>query len=677
MLCNSVFKKKSCLFLLDDFEQNLPNADKGDLTLAPLAQEVLQALLNSLPTTNKKTQLIITCRYQFPMITNHLQPMSPDSFRGPDLQKKIKTLDAINRFSDPAIRQLLITAGRGNPRLLEALDTLIKESPDTDFESLLEKVSHQQEEFVQRLTLQRIIASQPPDFTQFLRHAAVFFAPVPKQGLENVCRHIPNWESHNQKAVQLSLMEATIVANNPKEFWLTPMLRQELFAQLSSEAQLKCHQSAVQYYLPLIEELDDDKPHSSIQLIDHALEADMPDEAVLAGGPLLKFLGEHLAIQPALFYGHAIASVVSEAKKTEKLSLFWTELGLILNQTGHSEEAIDCFSKSLYIDKQIYEEYHPEIATDLNNLGAAYSELGDFQKAIELHDQAFVISRQIYGERHPDVATCLNSLGATYKLFGNYNKAIEFFEKSLAIKKLVYGEGHSELATDFNNLGSAYEAFGDFPKAINNYEKALAIVRDVHGEVHPNVASTLSNLGTSYYSLGVAPKAIIFFENALAIITQIYGEHHPLVATFLNNLGAGYYSLGNFPKAIEFYDRALSIVQALYGEIHPHVASTLNNLGAVNNSIGDYQKAVEYSAKALAIGRQIYGTLNPNVIAFLSNLASAYESLEEYKVAFECVSQMYKIISDFLGPDHPNSQNVQMDLHRLKQRVEMGELLEK
>jgi tetratricopeptide (TPR) repeat protein len=660
VLCNTVFQKNNYLILLDDFEQNLPNASKGDLSLSPLAIEILEPLLSALPYSCNMTQLIITSRYKFSLTLNnedlvskYLQPVLPDSFRGSDLGKKIEELPNINEFPDEAIREQIIEAGRGNPRLLEFLNLLIKESPDTDLDILLKNVANKQEEFLEALMLRQIAASQSPEFNQFLRQASVFFAPVPKEGLEHVCHNIPNWQTHNQTAVRLSLMEATQIADKATEYWLTPMLRQELFNQLPQETQLQCHQSAVKYYLPFINDFENYNPHPSLQLIEHALRSNMPDEAVQAGGPLLNFLRETLAYPEALHYGQAISSIISESTITGDYSDFWGTLGLILNQTGKFEDAIECYKLTLTLAKQVFGERHERVAIYLNNLGEVYRELGKFNKAIDYYEKAYSIFQDLFRTEHPYIATTLSNLGLVYKKLGEYDKAIELYKKALATFKETHRERHPHTAQIINNLGSAYESLGEIQRAIAFYDKALKIDREHYGELHPNVAIHLNNLGLAYNSLGKFQKAIAFYKKALDIDINIYTEFHPKVATRFNNIGLAYYNLNDLKNAIIFYDKALEIDRKIYGCRHPNISREFNNLGLVYNSLGESHKAIEFYEEALDIDREINGDQHPNIATRLNNMGAVYESLDQIPKAIELYKNALDIIQGHFGDKHP------------------------
>jgi len=68
-------------------------------------------------------------------------------------------------------------------------------------------------------------------------------------------------------------------------------------------------------------------------------------------------------------------------------------------------EAEPLFKQSLEILRKIYGEYHPYVATTLNNIAGLYTEKGKYDEDEPLFKQSLEIRRKIYGEYHPSVAT--------------------------------------------------------------------------------------------------------------------------------------------------------------------------------------------------------------------------------------------------------------------------------
>jgi tetratricopeptide (TPR) repeat protein len=89
----------------------------------------------------------------------------------------------------------------------------------------------------------------------------------------------------------------------------------------------------------------------------------------------------------------------------------------ILNQTdlylrGRTElaEAKVLFERALKIDEEAYGPDHPEVATDVNNLGGVLQDLDDLKGAKEHYERALAIFRKSLGEDHPSTATVRNNL---------------------------------------------------------------------------------------------------------------------------------------------------------------------------------------------------------------------------------------------------------------------------
>ena len=109
---------------------------------------------------------------------------------------------------------------------------------------------------------------------------------------------------------------------------------------------------------------------------------------------------------------------------------------------GKYDEAEPLYRESLAIDKKIYGDEHPDVATDLNNLAgllkAQVSESSVF---------VFPLPNAVWSA---DLCFCM--------LQGKYDEAEPLYRESLAIDKKIYGDEHPDVATDLNNLASLLES---------------------------------------------------------------------------------------------------------------------------------------------------------------------------------------------------------------------------
>ncbi len=614
-LCSSAFQKKTYLILFDNFEENI-EIREGDTEICAEAVPIMEALLRFLPYSAKMTQLIVTTRYPFSLtfqgkdlVEEKLEPIGLTSFKDADERKKVSELSSIANYPDPEIRQKLIKAGHGNPRLMEALNILVGEVKNLDVALLLSNVKNKKEEFVQGLVLRQLMETQPEDFQTFLRYCAVYRLSVLKEGIGSLFGGLRDWESQVEKAVRLSLMEKDSTRRDIR-YWVTPLLRENIFEELGEDEKKNCHKNAVLYYKALLSKAY--VPILSAELIEHAIKAGLPEIAVEEGGRFLPYLRESLAYREALEYGEYIRSNILELNIDAKFSKFVFEIGWIYDDIGDSKKAIKYYEQALAIDKEVFGENHPNVAGDLNNIGSALYHLGEPKKAIQYYEQALAIDKEVFGEKHPDVATGLSNIGLAWKRLGEPKKANQYYNQALTIDKEVSGENHPNVARDLNNIAGSLYDLGELKKAIEYYEQALAIIREIYGEKHPYVANVFNNIGEVLRTLGEPKKAIEYYKQALLIFKEIYGEKHPDVAMVFNNIGLALAAIGELKKAIEYYEQALAIIRESYGEKHPYVAATLDNMGAAMYRLGNSQRAKEYFQQAYDMFRELYGDEHPN-----------------------------------------------------------------
>jgi tetratricopeptide (TPR) repeat protein len=125
-----------------------------------------------------------------------------------------------------------------------------------------------------------------------------------------------------------------------------------------------CHRAAVKHYQEVLT-ADRYDPRYSFELIYHAVLCNMGEAALEEGSRLLPYLRGALLYEDAVSEGMYILSHVSEVGRTEKLSLFLNELGLIFYNVGDYKKAIEYYEKALKIGIEIYGETHPAVATRL------------------------------------------------------------------------------------------------------------------------------------------------------------------------------------------------------------------------------------------------------------------------------------------------------------------------
>ena len=196
-----------------------------------------------------------------------------------------------------------------------------------------------------------------------------------------------------------------------------------------------------------------------------------------------------------------------------------SNLGILYNQLGKPQKAINCFEKAIQIN--------PNSANGYYSLGVIFTQLGESQKAINYYEKAIQIN--------PNFANAYYSLGVIFAQLGESQKAISCYEKAIQINP---NHIHAN-----NNLGVIFAQLGESQKAINCFEKAI--------QINPNHIDAHNNLGTILNELGESQKAISCYEKAIQINPNYIDAH--------NNLGVIFTQLGESQKAINCFEKAIKI----------------------------------------------------------------------------------------------------------------------
>jgi predicted O-linked N-acetylglucosamine transferase (SPINDLY family) len=228
-------------------------------------------------------------------------------------------------------------------------------------------------------------------------------------------------------------------------------------------------------------------------------------------------------------------------------------LGLILDQAGQSEPAIQLIGRAI--------EINPDAAHYHNNLGNAYHRQGRLPAATEHYRRA--------AELRPDSAEIASNLGTVLREAGKAPEAVSCYRAALRLcpgsPDILYN-----LANALTDLGNAKEAEAcyrasiaqrpDHTEAYYNLGNLLIDLRrwrDAEAayrkalELAPDQPAALNNLGTVLQELGFPDEAERRYRQALHLLPTYADAHY--------NLGCICQVDGRLDEAAACYERALAI----------------------------------------------------------------------------------------------------------------------
>lgn len=341
-----------------------------------------------------------------------------------------------------------------------------------------------------------------------------------------------------------------------------------------------------------------------------------------------------------------------KATKMEKLPIDeYNELSEQVNEyykRGNYAQAIIIGEKVLALARQLWGDYHTEIADSLNNLALNYKLQGHYRKAESLYVETLEITKQLLGIEHLDMAVSLNNIAALYKSQGRYNEAEPLYLQSLSIKIKILGLEDSDLALSLNNLATVYDSQGRYNEAEKLYREALDIYKKIVGFQHPIVAVSLSNLGLLCRLQKRYIEAEFLYLQALAIRKSCFGYEHPDVASSLNHLANLYHYQDKYDEAESLYLEALTIRKGILGNEHPSIANSLNNLAALYSHQGKYDEAEQQFVEALEMRKRLFGAKHPDVASSLNNLAGLFAATYRSLKALDNITQATEIDNEII-----------------------------
>eukprot|EP00934_Nitzschia_sp_Nitz4_P000389 Nitzschia sp. Nitz4//scaffold11_size288233//59465//61900//NITZ4_000745-RA/size288233-processed-gene-0.209-mRNA-1//-1//CDS//3329533987//389//frame0 len=202
-----------------------------------------------------------------------------------------------------------------------------------------------------------------------------------------------------------------------------------------------------------------------------------------------------------------------------------------------------------------------------------------------------------------DLALTLHQIAQLRKSQGEYSKALEAYEVSLRGMKYALGRHHPNVAAVLGNIGNLQKEMGDMDAAYTTYQEVLGIESYRLGLRHPDVAITLHNIATIDAARGNYQHSLQLYRKVISLQKKLFGEEHLSVAVATACMGDVYEKIGELHSAMEKYEESVRIKSAALGRHSLDVARLLHKLGKLAFLSGDFLMADSFLSRAVLIYR--------------------------------------------------------------------------
>jgi serine/threonine-protein kinase len=275
-------------------------------------------------------------------------------------------------------------------------------------------------------------------------------------------------------------------------------------------------------------------------------------------------------------------------------------LGEVLENRGEYDQAIAVLTEAARMDSAAKVPLAEHAAT-LTELANSHFYAGHYDVSDSLNRLVLALDRGLYGERHPNVASDLVNLGAIEQERGRWSEAESTYRRALAIYRGWYGEDHYETAATLNMVGRALVQLDRRDEARGPLGQALAIRERVYGPDHPLVASTLNELALLAQKDGRLDDAEAGFRRMESIYRRVYEGKHYLIGLALSNRGGVYLDRKRPDEAARIFREALAMYERTLPSDHLYFGITRIKLGRALRHSGRFAEAKKESEAGLAL----------------------------------------------------------------------------
>jgi CHAT domain-containing protein/Tfp pilus assembly protein PilF len=350
-----------------------------------------------------------------------------------------------------------------------------------------------------------------------------------------------------------------------------------------------------------------------------------------------------------------------------------------LMRDGKNAEALPLVKKALVIERDIFGNDDPLVASSLRMVAKLASELDDFPAARQAAQEAVAIETKRRGDKHwktidtrrlladveqasrlkPEERRQLWQTKAQLKEAAELTRqqkldeALALTQKIADVRRGLQGEKHPDFAKALEQLGKIHHAAHRRADAEKAFEQAIGVTKEAVGEDHPDYAAALHALGRFYAETDAPDKALPLVHKAAEIFQKALGDNDYEYAAALDALARLYHSRRDETKAEQYYVQVVAIRKQVRGPKHQDYASGLNTLASFYQDLSKLDKAEALYRQSLGIAKEAVGEKHSVYVTVLSNLAMLVEAKADFAQAEELFLENLKLRRAIYGENAP------------------------
>ncbi|MGH7500314.1 MAG: tetratricopeptide repeat protein [Longimicrobiales bacterium] len=236
-----------------------------------------------------------------------------------------------------------------------------------------------------------------------------------------------------------------------------------------------------------------------------------------------------------------------------------------------------------------------QLASSLDVLGLIRQDLGRPDEAVDLTQRALAIRRRNLTSPHMLIAIGMNNVATALMIAKRPAEAEPLLLESLEMRRALLGDEHPQVAAAIHNLGALYKDLHRDDEAIARYMTALEMRRRLLGPQHLDVALSLSSIALLYHERGRFAEALPLFGEALPLWRRGLGEGHGLSLRTQGFHGDCLSKVGRFEEAERELLAAHEGLVKLVGDAHSETKRAVGFLHALYTAWGRPEDAARYA----------------------------------------------------------------------------------